>query len=75
MKELFIETRILRYMGNHPEGVPSRQMTAWLQSIRRYDITWQDIENALYRMRDDGTLACTNKVWHKRRALRTQSPG
>lgn len=62
-----VQRRILLYMDRHPEGVPAAQMTAWLRSIRKFETNIQNIERALYKLRDDGKLACANKVWYARR--------
>lgn len=58
------EEKIIRYLGRHPSGLSTGTITAWIESCRRGGgYTFQELQQALYALRDSGRVAVTNKLW------------
>ncbi len=67
--------RITRHLTNHPNGVSSAQLNAWLETVRKGGyITLHDFEAGLALMRERGLAAFANDVWYLRKPFRDPGP-
>lgn len=67
--------RITRHLSNHPDGVSSAQLHAWLDTVRKGGIiVLQDFEAGLGVMRQRGIAAFANDVWYLRKPFRDPGP-
>lgn len=67
--------RITRHLANHPDGVSSAQLHAWLDTVRRGGyITLPDFEAGLSLIRQRGIAAFANDVWYLRKPFREPGP-
>ena len=63
-----LRLRILRWLTNHPEGVPNAQMLAWVDSCKRFGgYTSGEARETLFQLRHESEIACTNGIWWRRR--------
>lgn len=62
-----LRLRILRWLHNHPEGVPNLQLLAWVDSCTRFGgYTISECRETLFQLRHEALIACTNGLWCRR---------
>lgn len=61
-ERLTADVHVLRYLRNHPDGLSSEQLQAWLRS-RGEHYSLAEVDAALFTLRDRNVAACTNRVW------------
>jgi hypothetical protein len=67
--------RLTRHLANHPDGVSTPQLNAWIDSVRKGGvITLQDFQEGLRLLRSRNVAAFANGVWFLRKPFREPDP-
>lgn len=67
--------RLTRHLANHPDGVSTSQLNAWIDSVRKGGIiTLQEFWEGLRLLRARGVAGYANGVWFLRKAFRDPGP-
>jgi hypothetical protein len=67
--------RITRHLANHPDGVSSAQLHAWIDTVRKGGvIVLADFEAGLELVRQRGIGGYANGVWYLRKPFREPGP-
>lgn len=70
-----LESRVLRYLRTHPEGLSTSQIYAWIQSCRvGGGYTLQEFDLKLTELRKASTVAHANGLWYLPKVVVREEP-
>lgn len=68
--------RIRRHLRNHPDGVSTPQLYAWIETVRKGGAIYlPDFNQALTEMKNGAEVACAGDLWYLRGAPKMPPPG
>lgn len=70
-----LESRVLRYLREHPHGLSMSQIYAWIHSCSiGGGYTLQEFDQKLTEMRKAGTVAHANELWYLPKLVVREEP-